>query len=62
MDFATPSTVYLNDYSPPPFLIPSVDLDIDLIDLIDESGARIQATLTVTRSAFDSAKGSVESE
>jgi len=46
MNFATPSTVYLKDYAPPPFLIPSVELDIDLVD---ENEARIQATLAVRR-------------
>lgn len=46
MNLATPSTGYLKDYSPPPFLIASVELDIDLID---ESDARIQATLAVKR-------------
>jgi aminopeptidase N len=40
------STVYLKDYAPPPFLIASVELDIDLAD---ESDARIAATLAVER-------------
>src|SRR5260221_9940383 len=40
------TTVYLKDYTPPPFLIPEIDLDIDLTA---ESEARITATLVVNR-------------
>jgi hypothetical protein len=39
MDLATPSTVYLKDYAAPSFLIPTVELDIDLVD---ESNAWIR--------------------
>jgi aminopeptidase N len=40
------STVYLKDYSPPPFLIPQVELDIDLISA---EHARVKARLAVRR-------------
>ena len=43
---ATQSTVYLEDYTPPPFLIPKIDLDIDLIA---EDDARVAAKLVVNR-------------
>jgi aminopeptidase N len=42
------STVYLKDYAPAPFLIPKVDLDIDLLS---EDDARVQARLVVRRNA-----------
>jgi aminopeptidase N len=47
MDMLTPSAriVYLKDYTPPAFLIPSIDLDIDL----REDFARVSATLAVER-------------
>jgi aminopeptidase N len=32
MDCPSPTTVYLKDYAPPPFLVPEVHLDIDFID------------------------------
>ncbi len=28
----TPTTIYLKDYTPPPFLISTVDLDVDIRD------------------------------
>uniref|UniRef100_UPI003F4960DE aminopeptidase N n=1 Tax=Cupriavidus yeoncheonensis TaxID=1462994 RepID=UPI003F4960DE len=43
---ATPSTVFLKDYAPPPFLIPEVELDIDLVS---EEDARITAVLAIKR-------------
>ena len=42
----TQRTVYLKDYTPPPFLIPRIDLDIDLVA---EDEARVAATLVVNR-------------
>ena len=39
-------TTYLKDYRPPAFLIPRVDLDIDLVS---EDDARVEATLAVRR-------------
>ena len=39
------TTVYLKDYTPPPFLISSVDLDVDL----QEDIARVKARLVVHR-------------
>ena len=41
----TPKTVYLKDYSPPPFLISSIDLDVD----IREDHALVRATLALAR-------------
>jgi aminopeptidase N len=41
----TPATIYLNDYSPPAFLIPAVDLDVDLRD----DHALVKARLAVKR-------------
>ncbi len=41
----TPATIYLTDYSPPPFLIESVDLDIDIRD----DHATVKATLAIAR-------------
>jgi aminopeptidase N len=46
MNAAAPGTVHLEDYRPPPFLIPQVELDIDLLA---ESEARVRAQLTVQR-------------
>jgi aminopeptidase N len=43
---AAASTVYLKDYSPPSFLIPLVELDIDLVS---EEQARVRARLTIRR-------------
>ena len=40
-----PKTVYLKDYTPPPFLISSIDLDVD----IREDHARVRATLALAR-------------
>jgi aminopeptidase N len=40
------STVYLRDYSPPSFLIPLVELDIDLVSA---EQARVRARLTIRR-------------
>ena len=40
------TTVYLKDYTPPSFLIPEVDLDIDLVG---EDDARVAAKLVVHR-------------
>ena len=40
-----PKTVYLKDYSPPPFLISSIDLDVD----IREDHALVRATLALAR-------------
>jgi aminopeptidase N len=47
MDMLTPSasTVFLKDYSPPPFLVSSVELDFDL----KEDFTRVGATLAVER-------------
>jgi len=41
----TPVTIHLKDYTPPAFLIPAVDLDVDL----QEDFARVRAKLTVRR-------------
>ncbi len=41
----TPNTIYLKDYTPPAFLISSVDLDVDL----REDHALVKATLAVKR-------------
>jgi aminopeptidase N len=46
MNVAIQSTVFLKDYTPPPFLIPEVELDIDLVS---EEDARIQTKLEVRR-------------
>ena len=43
---ATPSAVYLEDYAPPPFLIPQIELDIDLVS---EEDGRIRAALSFGR-------------
>ena len=41
----TPRTIFLKDYTPPPFLIPAVDLDVDLGD----DYARVRSRLSVRR-------------
>jgi aminopeptidase N len=41
----TPKTIYLKDYTPPPFLVEAIDLDIDLRD----DHARVQARLSIRR-------------
>jgi aminopeptidase N len=41
----TPVTIHLKDYTPPAFLIPTVDLDVD----IQEDSARVRARLAVER-------------
>ena len=41
----TPTTVYLKDYTPPPFLISTIELDIDIRD----DHAIVKATLAITR-------------
>jgi aminopeptidase N len=46
METATPNTVYLKDYRPPAFLIPELELDIDLLG---EDDALVTARLTVQR-------------
>jgi aminopeptidase N len=53
MPSKTQSTVWLKDYTPPAFLIPRIDLDIDLIA---EDNARVEAKLVVNhdRKAPDS--------
>jgi aminopeptidase N len=43
----TPRTIHLKDYSPPAFLIPDVELDVD----IREDHARVRARLQVKRNA-----------
>jgi len=48
MNTPSSATVYLKDYAPPRFLIPEVDLDIDLLS---EDNARVTATLDVRRNA-----------
>ncbi len=40
-----PATVYLKDYAPPPFLISTVDLDVD----IQDEFVRVTATLAIRR-------------
>src|SRR5262245_54904537 len=40
-----PTTVYLKDYTPPKFLISTIDLDIDL----REDAARVRAKLAIKR-------------
>jgi len=40
-----PKTIYLKDYTPPPFLISSIDLDVD----IREDHALVRATLVLAR-------------
>ena len=40
-----PKTIYLKDYTPPPFLISSIDLDVD----IREDHALVRATLALAR-------------
>ena len=45
MPNSTPATIYLKDYTPPPFLISTVDLDVDLQD----SFARVTARLAMRR-------------
>jgi aminopeptidase N len=40
-----PATIFLKDYTPPPFLIPSVDLDVDL----QQDHARVSAKLALRR-------------
>lgn len=46
MNTATPGTVRLEDYRPPPFLIPEIDLDINLVA---GNEARVRAELSVER-------------
>ncbi len=46
MNGSKQSTVYLKDYTPPPYLIPHVELRFDLLD---ESEAQVTATLDVKR-------------
>ena len=41
----TPKTVYLKDYTPPPFLIEDVDLRFEL----DEDTTLVRSTLTLSR-------------
>jgi aminopeptidase N len=41
----TPTTIYLKDYTPPPFLISTVDLDVD----IRQDEALVKATLAIAR-------------
>ena len=41
-----PGTVYLKDYAPPSFLIPEIELDIDLVS---EDDVRVSAQLAVRR-------------
>ena len=48
INLETPTTVYLKDYAVPPFLIPQVRLDIDLLS---EDNAWVRATLAVERNA-----------
>jgi hypothetical protein len=48
MDAATAGTVRLEDYRPPRFLIPEVELDIDLVA---EDDARVRAQISVERNA-----------
>jgi len=45
---AASTTVHLKDYQVPPFLIPDVALDFDLVS---DENARVRATLTVKRNA-----------
>jgi aminopeptidase N len=45
INLATPTTVYLKDYTVPAFLIPQVELDIELF----EDDAWVRATLNVKR-------------
>jgi len=54
MNLAPQTTVYLKDYTPPPFLIPDADLDIDFIG---DDDARVTTKLVVgrNRKAFDAA-------
>ena len=40
-----PKTIYLKDYTPPPFLISSIDLDVDIRD----DHALVRATLEIAR-------------
>jgi aminopeptidase N len=42
---AAPTVIYLKDYAPAPFLIPAIDLDVDLQDEL----ARVTARLTIER-------------
>ena len=46
MDDATQRTIYLKDYTPPPFLVLKIDLDIDLIA---GDNARVAAKVVVNR-------------
>jgi aminopeptidase N len=54
MDDAVQRTVYLKDYSPPPFLIPTIDLDIDFLA---EDNARVAAKLVANRNRKQGAPG-----
>jgi aminopeptidase N len=51
MNLATPTTVYLSDYTVPAFLIPRIELDIDLRSAEE---VRVKATLEVERNAQSS--------
>jgi aminopeptidase N len=51
MDRPKQSTVYLRDYASPPFLIPTVELDIDFIA---ENNARVTAKLAMHRNRMAS--------
>ena len=42
-----PKTIYLKDYTPPPFLISSIDLDVDIRD----DHALVRATLEIARNS-----------
>ena len=44
---ATPQTIHLKDYTPPAFLVSTVDLDVDIRDSL----ATVHATLKLTRTA-----------
>jgi aminopeptidase N len=46
MESDAPATLYLKDYTPPPFLIQQVELDIDFVA---EDDARVTAQLTLRR-------------
>ncbi len=45
----TPKTIYLRDYTPPPFLIDHVELLLEL----DETVTRITSTLRLRRNPAD---------
>ena len=50
---ATPQTVYLKDYTPPEYLIDSVELDFDL----DEQHTRVRSRLTMRRNPESTESG-----